>query len=466
MKGSLSMTRTKNRGQYDLGYHITPPKGLLNDPNGLVQFKGVYHVFYQWNQNDTTHNTKSWGHVTSTDLVHWTEQPVALEPVDWFDKNGCYSGSAIAFENKLYLFYTGNVRNGLNERESYQCLAVSEDGIHFEKKGPILNQPKGYTAHIRDPKVWQGKNNDWWMVLGAQKEELTGDALVYHSDNLMDWTLKGSLLDEEFDFGFMWECPDLVQFNQKSAFIFSPQGLLAKGDEFNNLYHSGYLTGVFTEAGKFLIDQQPFKELDRGFEFYAPQTFQDDKGRQILFGWMGVMEPEVEAAVPTVQDSWIHNLTIPRELTYSDGQLKQQPVAELRQLRQGSPLIIEGKAEASLQLPTFQNEILVEWRKTAGSFKLQIRKNSSIEYDARLNRVEVSRLNWLTGKRETRAVTLKNPLTQLHLFLESSSLELFVNKGEEVFSLRYFPEPEAKTMDISACETGKEPHITLYTLEN
>lgn len=460
------MTHTKNREEYELSYHITPPKGLLNDPNGLIQFKGVYHVFYQWNQNDTTHRTKSWGHVTSTDLVRWTEQPVALEPVDWFDKDGCYSGSAVSFENKLYLFYTGNVRNEANERESYQCLAVSEDGVQFEKKGPILNQPAGYTAHVRDPKVWQGKNNDWWMVLGAQKADLTGDTLVYHSKNLTDWACIGSLLEDEHDFGFMWECPDLVQFTQKSAFIFSPQGIMARGDEFNNIYQSGYLTGSFTEDGKFLTDEQPFKELDRGFEFYAPQTFQDDKGRQLLFGWMGVMEPAVEAAVPTIQDGWIHALTIPRELLYADGQLKQQPAEELKQLRQGSPLVVEGKAEASLQLPTLQNEMLVDWEKTAGSFKLQLRKDVAIEYDEQRNRVQISRSNWLTGDRESRAVTLTKPLTQLRLFLESSSLELFVNQGEEVFSLRYFPKQAARTVDVCACEAGKEPQITLYTLEN
>ena len=129
------MAQNKTMGKYELGYHITPAKGLLNDPNGLIQFNGVYHVFYQWNQNGTTHTTKSWGHVTSDDMIRWVDQPVALEPNEWFDKDGCYSGSAISFKDELYLFYTGNVRNEKNERESYQCLAVSKDGIYFEKKG-------------------------------------------------------------------------------------------------------------------------------------------------------------------------------------------------------------------------------------------------------------------------------------------------------------------------------------------
>ncbi len=459
------MTQNKPMRKYELGYHITPPKGLLNDPNGLIQFQGIYHVFYQWNQNGTTHSTKSWGHVTSDDLIHWTTLPVALEPNEWFDKDGCYSGSAVSFENKLYLFYTGNVRNEKNKRESYQCVAISEDGINFEKKGPVIKQPIGYTAHIRDPKVWQVKNGSWWMLLGAQKEDLTGDALIYQSTNLIDWTFKGSLINHKDDFGFMWECPDLVQFEQKSAFIFSPQGLKAKGDELNNLYHSGYLTGTFTKEGKFLPDTTLFKELDRGFEFYAPQTFQDSKGRQILFGWMGVMEPEVEAALPTIKDGWVHNLTIPRELIYDDDQLKQQPVVELKQLRQGLPKVIIGKTNESLELPTLQNEVLVDWKEIAGSFKIQIKKEIIVEYDEETFRMKVTRTNWLNDNKESRAVTLKGPLTQMQLFLESSTLELFVNNGEEVFSLRYFPEQGNNWFEICFCRIGKEPKVTLYSLE-
>lgn len=458
------MVLNKKGDNYQLDYHITPPKGLLNDPNGLIEFNGVYHVFYQWNPNGTTHKTKSWGHVTSDDLIHWENQPVALEPDQWFDKDGCYSGSAVAFENKMYLFYTGNVRNKNDERVSYQCLAISEDGIHFEKKGPIIEQLAGYTAHIRDPKVWQAPNKEWWMVLGAQKENLTGDALVYHSPNLTDWTFKGSLIEQISDGSFMWECPDLVEFAQGAAFIFSPQGLEAKGDKFNNIYQSGYLTGEFTKAGKFIPDSKSFKELDRGFEFYAPQTFRDSKGRYILFGWMGVMDPEVEAAVPTVQDGWIHNLTIPRELTYADGQLKQQPVTELKRLRQGLPKVTIGNSKESFQLATLQSELLFNWKNTAGSFKIQIRKEVSVEYDEGSYLIQVTRTNWLTNKSEIRAVTLEKPLSQMQWFLESSTLELFINNGDEVFSLRYFPEQDANTIDILAVTKDKEPEMIIYSL--
>lgn len=123
------------RDSYRLHYHIMPPVGLLNDPNGFVFYKGQYHMFYQWNPFQTEHGSKFWGHVISDDLVHWQDAGIALAPDQNYDKNGCYSGSAIVFQEKLYVFYTGNVKNERGNRETYQCLAISEDGIHFEKRG-------------------------------------------------------------------------------------------------------------------------------------------------------------------------------------------------------------------------------------------------------------------------------------------------------------------------------------------
>ncbi len=94
----------------------------MNDPNGLVYYKGKYHVFFQWNPFDTKHTFKCWGHYSSTDFIHWEVHPPALVPSEWYEKDGCYSGSAIVYDNKLYLFYTGNVKTTDGGRETYQCL--------------------------------------------------------------------------------------------------------------------------------------------------------------------------------------------------------------------------------------------------------------------------------------------------------------------------------------------------------
>lgn len=461
------MKETEEVRDYELGYHITPPKGLLNDPNGLVYYEGVYHVFFQWNQTDTTHQSKSWGHVTTEDFIHWKSHEPALEPDEWYDKDGCYSGSAIVFKGEIYLFYTGNVRGEQGERKSYQCLAVSADGIHFEKKGPVLEFPiKGYTGHVRDPKIWQGENGNWWMVLGAQKENLTGDVLMYQSTNLVDWTLTGSMLEESISLGFMWECPDLLKFAEKDVFVFSPQGLEAEGEKYNNIYQTGFFTGRFLETGKFIKDDQPFKEMDHGFEFYAPQTFRDNGGRTILYGWAGAMEPEVEEAVPTRKQGWLHTLTSPREVQYKNGKLTQYPLSETRNLREANPIISKGTQNEIFQLPSLQQDILIEWNAAATDFVMNVRNEIDISYQAETKKITVTRTNWKTNAREERIAYLARDLKGLRLLVESSLLELFLNNGEEVFTLRYFVNETKHLVSFKYLNKPVEKAITLYSLRS
>ena len=97
--------------KFEPGYHIRPPKGWLNDPNGLSFFKGCYHVFYQYVPDNPNGGLKYWGHYRSVDLIDWEECPVMLSPDQDYDKNGVYSGSAIIKDDKMYLFYTGNVKS-------------------------------------------------------------------------------------------------------------------------------------------------------------------------------------------------------------------------------------------------------------------------------------------------------------------------------------------------------------------
>ena len=418
-------------------YHITPHQGLINDPNGLVYFKGRHHVFLQWNQTGVTHSNKSWGHVSTTEFVNWQTHPPALEPVDEFDRDGCYSGSAVVHDNSLYLFYTGNLRGENNERITTQCLAISEDGIHFTKKGPIITQPSGYTAHIRDPKVWQTADGSWSMVLGAQTLDLTGTVLLYQSDNLIDWVFKGEFVEEVPDFGFMWECPDVFITASKQALIISPQGLTAQGITLNNLYHSGYFIGqISKDKHKFQIEST-FTEFDRGFEFYAPQTYQTDDGRQIMYAWMGLMQEADERAFPTIKEGWIHSLTIPRVLTIVGNRIIQKPIDELRKLRGETLEQAKNIKKWQETLPTFQNEVLFHWPEAAPDFTVNIRNSVTFTYYQQERLFTVYRINWRTQQTEKRSVRLENELTDLQCFMEESSLEIFLNQGQEVFTLRY-----------------------------
>lgn len=431
---------------YRLNYHLMPPVGLLNDPNGLIHYKGVYHVFFQWNPFETTHGAKFWGHYTSSDMVHWKEEPVALAPSEWYEKDGCYSGSAVESNGQLYLFYTGNVKHENGTRETYQCLAVSSDGIHFEKQGPVLRLPSGYTTHFRDPKVWK-KGDHWYMIVGAQTIDVKGAAVLFISKDLVNWEeigiIAGSGLNGLTDFGYMWECPDLIHLSGKDILFVSPQGLERTGFLYNNLFQSGYMVGSF-DYENFTFRHGPFTELDRGFDFYAPQTFTDDRGRTILYGWMGITD-EMEAYQPTISNHWVHALTIPRVLELSNGKIYQSPVEEFKKLRKDQVAV--ETAGGQFHLDALSTELLLTPLKK-GSFQISFRNEAHLCFDIDKKEISLHRKNFKTGALETRTCTLSS-VSMLHIFMDHSSLEIFINEGEEVFTARYFPNPNDDSIIFS-----------------
>lgn len=436
---------------YRLAYHLMPPVGLLNDPNGLIQYKGVYHVFYQWNPFETSHGAKFWGHYTSSDMVHWREEPIALAPSEWYERNGCYSGSAIESDGKLYLFYTGNVKQEDGTRETYQCLAVSSDGVHFEKHGPILKLPENYTAHFRDPKVWK-KDDQWYMVVGAQTLDEKGTVVLFTSKDLYHWEelgrIAGSGMNGIGDFGYMWECPDLIHLNGKDVLLVSPQGLEPSGYVYQNLFQSGYFIGEL-DYNHADFQHGQFIELDRGFDFYAPQTFTDGSGRTILYGWMGITD-EMEIYQPTISNHWVHALTIPRVLQLKKGKIYQTPAEELKTLRKD---MLEVKIDKLDRNPVYiegsqSSELLLEFlNMKKGSFQISFRNEANLILDSDKKEIRLQRKNLKTGTLETRNCKISS-VSKLHIFMDHSSLEIFINEGEEVFTARYFPNPKDDTIII------------------
>ena len=367
-------------------YHIQGIVGLINDPNGFSQFNGKYHMFYQWNPLGTNHKNKTWAHSVSSDLLHWERMKTALRPDTWYSKDGVYSGSAIVDDDKLYLFYTGNVKDSEGNRESYQCLAVSSDGENFERWEPsIVNQPDGYTQHIRDPKIWK-KDGKFYAVIGIQSEDLEGKAVLYSSENIKDWKFEGEIAGANHgkikDFGFMWECPDYFQLKDektgeiKDLLVFSPQGLEPEGDLYNNKYQTGYLFGKLDyEKTEFEI-LSDFVEIDRGHDFYAPQSMEDDKGRRIIVGWMGIPEEE---DFPTVKNEWIHCLTLPRELKVIDGKLYQLPIKEMESIR-GEKIEFSGKMTGEVKVGTgVTYELKAKFTDFNSDFGLKLRTGKNSE---------------------------------------------------------------------------------------
>ena len=443
-------------------YHIQGIVGLINDPNGFSQFKGKYHMFYQWNPLGTNHKNKTWAHSVSSDLLHWERMKTALRPDTWYSKDGVYSGSAIVDDEKLYLFYTGNVKDPEGNRESYQCLAVSSDGENFERWEPsIVNQPDAYTRHIRDPKIWK-KDGKFYAVIGIQSENLEGKAVLYSSENIKDWKFEGEIAGANHgkikDFGFMWECPDYFQLKDektgeiKDLLVFSPQGLEPEGDLYNNKYQTGYLFGKLDyEKTEFEI-LSDFVEIDRGHDFYAPQSMEDNKGRRLIVGWMGIPEEE---DFPTVKNEWLHCLTLPRELKVIDGKLYQLPINEMESIR-GEKIEFSKKVAGEVKVGTGTTyELKAKFTNINSDCGLKLRtgKNSEtvLKFDYNDKKFVLDRTKGEQPDKRLRKVYLGD-ISELELtvFVDNSSVEVFINSGQEVFSSRIFPEKDANGIIVFA----------------
>ncbi len=290
-------------------FHVYGPKGWINDPNGLIFYKNHYHVFYQYYPDDVHWGPMHWGHAVSEDLRHWDYLEPALCPDAQDD--GCFSGSAIEVEGKLYLIYTSFTnRDGVIRQQ--QAIAVSEDGIHFEKKGLIITSdelPEGYLKEdFRDPSVTKDADG-YLMYTASRKENGKGRILVYKSKDLFHWTFDRDLFEKD-SLGTMIECPDKVG----DVLTFTEQFFPTDVDGNNNIHASRYI--LKDRNGCFVYENA--SALDYGFDYYAAQSF---KEKNILIAWMSMWD----RSFLSEKDGYAGELTYPRVLEIENGELIQKP---------------------------------------------------------------------------------------------------------------------------------------------
>ncbi|AKG35777.1 glycoside hydrolase family 32 protein [Paenibacillus durus] len=456
-----ALKQLAERSPWRQKFHIQPVAGLLNDPNGFAFFAGEYHLFYQWFPLGTGHGMKYWYHTSSSDLVHWKNRGIGIAPGGPFDSHGAFSGSAIEKDGKLYLMYTGNTRSPDWIRHPFQCMAVMEpDGVITKLEQPvILKVPRGFTDHFRDPKVWM-EGGSYYCIIGAQRLDNTGSVVLYRSPDLIQWHFEGEIGTRLKSFGFMWECPDYFELDGTGILLFSPQGISPQGDRFRNIYQAGYLTGRPFNLADREFHHGEFRELDSGFDFYAPQTTQAPDGRRLLTAWMGL--PEID--YPTDDHGWAHCLTLPRELTLKNGRLIQRPVRELVKLR-GSKTevrtVVNDESLSIAELAGTAYELLVDVRDGgANRFGIEFRagrhERTVIYYDRTEGKLVLDRslsgqsfaLEY--GTERKCPLELRDGTLTLHLFVDISSVEIFVNDGEETFTARIFPERESTGVNFFA----------------
>ncbi|HEX9511717.1 MAG TPA: glycoside hydrolase family 32 protein [Puia sp.] len=460
-------------------YHFTPLKNWTNDPNGLIYFDGVYHLYNQQNPFENKWGHMSWGHATSTDLVHWKHLPIAIpEKIDT-DTTWIFSGCAVwdkdnssGFCKKggcLVAVYTADQPNLKKET---QFVAYSNDGgmTYTNYTGnPVIDLQK---KNFRDPNVtWNSALKKWVMVVALPTEY---KVRFYASDNLKEW----QLLSEFGNAGYTsaaWECPALIQLPvqgnpQKKKWVL----LVSAGGPKKGPFMQ-YFTGDFTR-GEFKNDNPPdtLLTVDYGDCFYAAIPWNNLPGdKKVLIGWM----------VPGSQETfpWKGQMSIPRDLSLretSQGlRLVQQPSSLIKNnlaslsgnqavemkdltLRNGEIPIDEKTVQGNAYW--LEAELDVEQGATAG-FRIARKKDGNpvqteIGYDAVEHQVYVDRSH--TGDEKIKKEHLRQTIhlpgesgkVRLEILFDKSSLEVFVNGGDQVLTTYVFTDSGANT--VSAFATG------------
>ena len=375
-------------------YHLSPLSGTLADPDGLCQVGG---------------------------------------------RDGVYSGSALVDGDKLYLYYTGNVRHhgGFDYihagREQNVLRVESADGVHFTNKTLLLTNadfPDWATCHVRDPQMLR-QDGQVLMLLGARTQADEGCLLVYASRDGVHFRHAHTVRTPE-PFGYMWECPDYACLNGQQLLLCSPQGIPHQAYEYQNAHQCGCLelTGRL-DAG---AAAGAFHSFDYGFDFYAVRSLRAADGRTLLIAWMGMSEADY-GRTPAAGHGWDQVIALPRELTWENGRPCQRP-RPLRELR-----ALRGECQAAgcgagAAWDSRRCELI--FRPQPGQdLTLRLYEDGVLSYDAAAGVLTLDLSGCCGAGRTVRRMKLDR-LEELDLFLDGSALEAFVNDGEAVLASRIF----------------------------
>lgn len=309
-----------------LKYHYQPQKGWRNDPNGLVFFKGYYHLYYQHiPDSNAPGKPMCWGHARTKDFITWEELPLALIPSQPFDKDGCWSGTAIVKDDVLYVFYAGiQLRVGERHWESIN-VAYSTDGITFQKyeKNPIIQQyPSDGGPDFRDPAVAYVNGKYKMIVATGNPNDKEARLLMYESDNLFDWTYIGIV--SEWENSMYAECPSLVHYGEN--YLLTASIVIKEDNRFFTAMYGNFQQEKFIPLAS--------NEIEKGPDQYAGQVFTDYKNRNIFISWIPGWQ------YVNYADEDFGCFCIPRELKYENGKIYAYPVEELRHLlKENDPAI-------------------------------------------------------------------------------------------------------------------------------
>lgn len=305
-------------------YHFLAPEGWMNDPNGLIFYKGTYHLFFQYKpillenssadgKSASLPNKMAWGHAISSDLFHWKDMPVAMWPDSEFDINGVFSGNTILSPNGTpCALYTGNVDL---HKETYGVLATSQDDLlnEWSKQVVMSSPPYSGTPTHWDAQLWK-KDGIYYQLCGGCKEG-KGAANLFISSDLINWDFASTIYTSDYD--KFWELPYLIESNGKYALLVGAKRT------------NPYWIGTFDyDTLSFVPDTNEPQNADTGTYYSYNPSMLDTSGRRIMFGWItGPKSPC--ASVPY----WQGIQSIPREISIINGTLSQAPASEIENLK-------------------------------------------------------------------------------------------------------------------------------------
>ncbi len=407
--------------------HFKAPNCWINDPNGFIWYKGRYHLFYQCFPYSAHWGRMHWGHAVSKDLVNWEEKGIALFPSKTDDRSGCFSGSAIEYKDKMYIYYTGvnyteedpeNINCCINDKfTAAQLMITSGDGMKFDnitdKKTvipPIEDKKIGDKNHTRDPKVWHGKDA-WYIVLGSTFDK-NGRLLFYKSSDLKTWQYLNYC--EKDGFGWMWECPDFFEIDGKGVTIFSPMGFFNDGNGYDSVAVC-MLSSFDENTGKMELSEN-YQLFDYGIDLYAPQSTTDEDGNRVVIAWARMPE-----AVITEKGEWCGMMCIPRIVDVKNNHVYIRPHTN-----------VKNSFVTKLSAPKKSGYMLKTILKNGESINVGgyviKRENDKITTD----RSEV--FNIKGNYRLIAETPVINDGYELEIYVDEHLVEVFINNGEYVIS--------------------------------
>jgi fructan beta-fructosidase len=471
-------------------FHFSPEKKWMNDPNGMLYYKGTYHLFYQYYPEDIVWGPMHWGHATSSGLIHWQHKKIALFP----DELGyIFSGSAVMDVNNT---------SGLGTKENPAMIAIfTYHNMEFEKAGKINTQTQGlaysldqgdtwkkYNANpiinnttlkdFRDPKAfWNEKTKLWNLVLVA------GDrAQFYSSTNLLQWKLESEFGKNNGAHGGVWECPDLFKLKvdeskeEKWVLLVSINPGAPNGGSATQ-----YFIGDF-DGQTFTTSQKDTKWVDNGTDNYAGVTYNDiPNGERIFLGWMS----NWNYARDTPTTNWRSAMTLPRTLSLSkingDYVLQNKPVTQFgKQLNtefSKEKIEIKKGSEKILNYSNF-NQSQIQFKAENKNLKLvlsnEVNDSLVLNYDAQKQDFSIDRRH--SGKvnfeksfgEKIHTTPTPNLITKnidFQIILDWSSIEIFLNGGVYSFTEQIFPNQPYTKLTIQSDENQEIKNTTIQSVK-